>query len=331
MLVSNKALVNTNNRNYKKFLNLGYDFKIGQTIEVSVDHLEKFSRAEVNCQCDKCGKSTKTKWNLYLRNVTNGYYSCSRKCSMDKFKNTCLAKYGTEFPLQNDEIKEQLETYFSENYGGHPSKLECFELKKQKTNIEKYAVHHQMCIKENVLKIKKTKFQKYKDENYNNHELSTITKLEKYGDGNYNNVKKRKNTCLERYGVDSNMKDPYLFLKNQKSRFKNNQYKNLNYQSTYELDLIKFCESRDIKIENGPSLEYLCDNISHTYHSDFYLPEYNLICEVKSSYIYNKEIIINESKRKYSIISGYNFLFVIDKNYDDLEKITKKYEFNTII
>ena len=230
MLVSNKALVNTNNRNYKKFLNFGYDFKIGQTIEVSVEHLEKFSRAEVNCQCDRCGKSIKTKWNLYIRNVNNGYYSCSRKCSMDKFKITCLEKYGTEFPLQNIEVKRQLEQYFFDKYGSHPSKLEYFELKKQKTNLEKYEVHHQMQMKKNVHKIKKTKLEKYGDENYNNHELSKITKLEKYGDENYNNHELSKITKLEKYGNE---------YYNNLEKFKNNFENKYGVVNPFQLEGIK--------------------------------------------------------------------------------------------
>jgi hypothetical protein len=334
MLISDKALISTNNRNYKKFLNLGYDFEIGQKIEVSVDHLEKFSRAEVDCKCDKCGKLVRTKWNLYIRNVNNGYYSCSRKCSMDKFKNTCLNKYGSEFPIQNEVIKKKLEEYFYENYGCHPAKLEYFEKKKQKTNREKYGVCHQMQIKKNIHKIKNTNIEKWGVEwIFQSEEIKKKikkTKLEKYADENYNNVEKAKITSLKRYGVDNNMKDPYLFSKNQKSRFNINQYKGLDYQSTYELDLIKFCEYKGINIEKGPSLEYLHDSKSHVYHSDFYLPYYNLICEVKSSYIYNKEILINESKRNYSIKSGYNFLFVIDKNYIELEKIISKND-NTFI
>lgn len=31
----------------------------------------------------------------------------------------------------------------------------------------------------------------------------------------------------------------------------------------------------------------------------------------------------NNAKKEYSINSGYNFLFIIDKNYSELEKIIK--------
>jgi len=48
--------------------------------------------------------------------------------------------------------------------------------------------------------MKKTKLEKYGDENYNNVGRGKKTKLEKYGDENYNNRDKMKQTNLERYG-----------------------------------------------------------------------------------------------------------------------------------
>jgi len=53
----------------------------------------------------------------------------------------------------------------------------------------------------NVLKMKKTKKEKYGDENYNNILKMKKTKKEKYGDENYNNRPKVVETCLNKYGV----------------------------------------------------------------------------------------------------------------------------------
>ncbi len=50
---------------------------------------------------------------------------------------------------------------------------------------------------------RKTKLEKYGDENYSNKEKQKQTKLERYGDPNYNNIEKQKQTCLEKYGVSS--------------------------------------------------------------------------------------------------------------------------------
>lgn len=71
----------------------------------------------------------------------------------------------------------------------------------------------------------------------------------------------------------------------------------------------------------GPTISYLFEGIDRKYHSDFYLPNFNLICEIKSEYIYNKEVKINEIKKESSIKSGYNFIFIIDKDYSNFIKI----------
>ena len=51
-----------------------------------------------------------------------------------------------------------------------------------------------------IYKSKKTKLEKYGDENYRNFEKIKQTKLERYGDPNYNNRPKMKQTKFERYG-----------------------------------------------------------------------------------------------------------------------------------
>ena len=63
------------------------------------------------------------------------------------------------------------------------------------------------------------------------------------------------------------------------------------------------------------------NNKNRVYHSDFYLPEYNLVVEVKSKYTYNADYEENLLKKEYTIKAGYNFIFLIDKDYTELEKI----------
>lgn len=60
-----------------------------------------------------------------------------------------------------------------------------------------------LCRKCNHIKAKKTKLEKYGNENYQNVEKIRKTKLEKYGDENYNNSSKIKKTNLEKYGVEN--------------------------------------------------------------------------------------------------------------------------------
>lgn len=323
MIISEFAICSTNNRNYRRLKSLGYEFNIGDQVKVNVIHLSKSSRSLVFVQCDICGFNKSMKYSMYLKNIKKyGFYTCSGKCSSIKYKKTCLEKFGAETPLQNDEIKGKLKKYFLMKYGvNHPSMINEFEIKKQQTNLEKYGVRQQMQISENLDKVRKTKLERYGDENFNNFEKSFQTKLEKYGDGNFNNKEKYKNTCLLKYGVDHNMKCKELFIKNQISRYRVSYIDGIRYQSSYELDFIQKCQHLNLIIEEGPTISYLFEGIDRKYHSDFYLPNFNLICEIKSEYIYNKEVKINEIKKESSIKSGYNFIFIIDKDYSNFIKI----------
>ncbi|MDD5649185.1 MAG: hypothetical protein PHF86_02025 [Candidatus Nanoarchaeia archaeon] len=161
---------------------------------------------------------------------------------------------------------------------------------------------------------------------------------------------KRKQTCLEKYGVNNPIKDPLIIKKikqtclekyGESSYFKSKKFKdeldnrmnsfyhkkrflnsNLHYQSSYELDFLEKYYNRFV-IENGPTIFYNIKNKEKRYYSDFYVPSLNLIIEIKSSYIYKKTLGENLQKKKYSEKMGYNFLFLLDKNYKKLEKYAK--------
>jgi len=99
----------------------------------------------------------------------------------------------------------------------------------------------------------------------------------------------------------------------------------LHYQSTYELDFLNKYFNKYI-IENGKSIYYIFNNEKRLYMSDFYLPEYNLIIEIKSSYTYNKELNKNLCKQN-EALKAYNFLFIINKDYTEFEKFIINYKF----
>lgn len=75
--------------------------------------------------------------------------------------------------------------------------------RQKETFQKKYGIDFYPQHKDFMDKQKKTKLEKYGDENYVNVEKSKKTRLEKYGDENYVNVDKYKTTCLEKYGSDN--------------------------------------------------------------------------------------------------------------------------------
>ena len=69
---------------------------------------------------------------------------------------------------------------------------------------------------------------------------------------------------------------------------------------------------------------YTLNDNQKIYYPDFYIPKYNLIIEIKSMYYYNLHTEMNLAKQKACIEQGYNFIFIIDKNYTEFENIIKK-------
>ena len=122
----------------------------------------------------------------------------------EKSKQTCLEKYGTEHPAQNEQIKEKIKQTCLKKYGVEYSlQSDIVKEKSEKTKLEKYGDPHFI----NHEKYKQTCLEKYGVDN--GFKSETIKKqiketcLAKYGDENYRNPEKNKQTCLKRYGVTS--------------------------------------------------------------------------------------------------------------------------------
>jgi hypothetical protein len=186
------------------------------------------------------------------------------------------------------------------------------------------------CNKCCLIKKEKTVLSKYGVKSYTQSEdfknKSKQTCIEKYGHDFYQKSDEYKNkiiqTCIEKYGCENVMQSREHFDSQSKSSLKIKKYKktNLTYQGTYELDFIEKYHNK-VDIEKINPIRYKLNENNHYYHPDFYLPEYNLIVEVKSSYTYEFDLNKNLAKKEYSIKNGFNFIFIIDKDYSGLESI----------
>ena len=148
--------------------------------------------------------------------------------------------------------------------------------------------------------------------------------MNKYGVDNPSKsdiIKRQKEeTTFKNYGVINPSQSAKLFEKAQVSgkRIINHDC-GLMYRGTYEKDFLDFCLSYDIEVKKGITIKYDFLGMEKYYHSDFYLPKLNLVCEIKSSYYYSLYKDKNICKKEGTIKLGYNFLFIIDKNYDELK------------
>ena len=245
----------------------------------------------------------------------------------EKNKKTCLEKYGVEYIFQNEEVikkskKTRLEIYGNENYKN--------DEKIKKTNLEKYGVECTFQSNESKEKIKQTNLKKYgvvhplKSEKIKN--KIKLTNLEKYGETSYaktNECKeKTKQSNLKKYGVEYVSQFPEIFMKQQKSGFKLHFHENtkLYYRGSYEKDFLDFCFNNKIIVKQGKRIKYFFENKDHYYFSDYYIELKNLIIEIKSLWTYNKYLDKNLIKQQTTIKNGYNYLFIIDKNYKEFQK-----------
>ena len=140
MIIDKEIEIVLNSQNIKHYWNLGWDCKPNDKIIIPVDNLSKGSNYKINVKCDICDNIKLLIYNKYLKNVENGgFYSCSNKCSVIKYEQKCLYKYGVKNIFQDENIKNKSKEtkrnkYGDENYN-NPEK-------NKKTCVERYGVEY---------------------------------------------------------------------------------------------------------------------------------------------------------------------------------------------
>jgi len=297
------------------------------------DYYDKYFKKNHEGHCNTCNKETK------FISMNNGYRSyCSNSCAQSNEeiinlkKKTKLEKYGDENYVNAKQISS------SHNKRSNKDIIKSNSLR-ENTNLELYGIKYLMFDQKNKDKISKTSSKNSKERmnKTNKTKLESVdvdglniyqqatkkvkrTKLERYGDENYNNYEKHKQTCLERYGVEHTQQVPEIHEKTQKFRWKDYTLpsgKIIKVQG-YEdkaLDLLlqEYDESEiETQRSNVPEIWYFDkDGIKHRYFPDIYIKKDNLIIEVKSLYTYENNVNINNLKKKSCIESGYEFKFMI--------------------
>lgn len=336
--------------NIKYYLSVGYTVSKGDKVLINIKDLRKGTPIKINVVCDICGAKNRIYLQKYYNNFDNyGFYSCVN-CSDIKRKQTNNKKYGCDNASQSDIIKNKKKNTTFKNYGVYnPSQSEEIKDKKKESMKNNYGVEFVLQSEELRINMKKTCLIKYGDENFNNRDDSKITCLKKYGyknvsqsdiikklkrqtsiknygvDNVFNSLEvicKIKNTMIKKYGVEYAMQNRDLFIKSKLSSNKICRYMNTDifYQGSYERDFLDnyFNEIELLKIDK---IKYVFENKIKYYHPDFFIKKLNLIIEIKSDYTLVNELDKNLAKRKYCIEQGYNFLFIINKDYSIFDNI----------
>lgn len=300
MILDKEVEIVVNNHNLLYYKQLGYDAKYREALLVKPLDLSIGSHYNVNVSCDLCFDISFVQYRQLKGKEDYLCSSCAAKNKksnrIKKIKIESKVKVKKEKPIKKDKDEvirnrklTRLIRYGDENYNNQE--------KKRLTLLEKYG-----------------------DENYNNTIKRKETLFEIYGDSCYNNQEKKEKTCLYKYGVRHTNQLDYVMDKIGKSAKKLKIHINtrLYYRGTYEKDFLDLCFNRgiDIDIFNG-ELYYYVNDVKHRYYPDFFHKKSNTIIEIKSTYIFNYNLAINELKKKCCIENGFNFLFIIDKKYDD--------------
>ena len=333
MILSDKIEIKIHRTNIDHFRNLKYDnLAIKKSLIVDVKDLMLSSNYKILVKCDNCGCEKEIKYQDYNKTTKNqkeNYYCY--KCKSIRYKETCIDKYGVDNLFKSTEIKNKIKKTLIEKYDvDHPMKNKDILEKKKQTCIDKYGVDNPMKSEYIKNKAKQTNLSIYGFDNVASSNLikdkMRKTNLEKYGVEycfqNKDIYDKFRNTMIERYGFDNAMAVNDFYEKNKKSGLKKYYFKNtdLHYQGKYELDFLEKYYDK-IKIQNGKSIKYLYENKNKWYYSDFWYEEKNLIIEIKSSYWYNKYKDKNIAKCNECLKQGYNYIVILDKNYDEFEKL----------
>jgi hypothetical protein len=260
----------------------------------------------------------------------------------EKIKQTNLNKWGVSCTLESDIIKEKIKKTNLQKYGNEDSRKSKIVVDKRKhTNLKKFGVESYMKTEEFIKKSKETSLERYGFLSPNQSDIIKKRKvksmIEKYGyisnSCTEESKEKLRRTNLERYGVEYPMQVLEFIEKQQRNSKKVVKYDdNLYYQGSYEKHFLDYISDLKLinEIKRGPSVKYTLNNVDKIYYPDFYFEKYNLIVEIKSLYYYDKFFEKNIAKKQKCIDDGFNFLFIINKNYKIFDLIIEFLNFDLL-
>lgn len=208
---------------------------------------------------------------------------------VEKAQQTYMNKYGVSNPMQLDEFKNKVKETCLKKYGVDSyTKTEDYKEKSRKTCQEKYGVDYSSQAEETKKHIKESNQKKYGvDCVFSSDEIKKKINAwrESHPDWKKSMVEKAKKTCMERYGV-LNFTLTEEYRKTAKRKY---EYKNMKFDSSWELAFFIYCEDHNIPIKREPFyINYFdLEGNTHRYYPDFII-NYNEIIEIKGSHLYNE-------------------------------------------
>ena len=297
MIITKTVKIKVLNHLINHYSEKGYDIKANCELEIDVKDLSHGSNYIIEFECDSCKQLFSKKFRLIT--INSDLTTLCSHCKQSLAAKERVKKYGTAF---SDSLTQQKN---STKYKNNSDKLLEIQEKRKRTNQSKYGdCNNQKKRKETIKNL---------DINWNNSEKRKKTCLEKYGSKNWNNQEKKRKTCIEKYGVEHTQQLQEIFSKTCKFH----KYKEtILYQGSYEKDFLDNFYGK-LDIERGKTFSYIDENnINRKYFSDFFIPSYNLVIEIKSKYTWERDT--NKYLKKEAAEKNHNFMWIINKEYDIL-------------
>lgn len=159
---------------------------VGTTITVKTEDLNRTAKVKVKRKCDNCGKIQEILYKNWKKQTLLELGDLCKDCSIkikypyamkekygevnpalvdickEKRKQTCLEKYGTEYAIASEEVKEKIINSYINKYGvDNPMKNKEVLAKAIQTNNDKYGGNSALCSAVVKEKSKQTCLRKY--------------------------------------------------------------------------------------------------------------------------------------------------------------------------
>ncbi len=189
--------------------------------------------------------------------------------------------------------------------------------------------------------LKNKRINQNNSEIFNTSEKTRKTMMKKYGVVNSSQFPKNRKMLSKRMKSNNPMKDPVIAKKSsttfcenvvngKTNLYKQKKYKDmhLNYQSSFEYDFLKLCESYNIldRISSGNRYPYIKEDkdFGHNILTDFCLDD-KFEIEIKSSYILKIQGGMKKlfAKKRAVESRGKGYIFILDKDYSEFIEIMK--------
>lgn len=295
-----KQLIIKENGKPHKLLSKIYTDKILKWIEINIKGTDNMT-AKLCCiamglkEVPMCKNNTCNNHVEFRGTLNKGFTTyCSRKCSAINentrflYKKTANKNYGVDHPFSSNIFRETIYDIMINRYGAKTAMQTQEGMRKRKaTNLERFGAEENFSLPDVQHRVDKTNILKY-------------------------GVKR---PCQHK---DIKLK----MLASRKIRTLKYKHTDLYYQSKLEYLFLELAEKYNFidKIKNGIVFNYNFDSDNKIYVSDFYVPELNMIIEIKSKWTYNNHGLNknlekkNHTKWKTVKSMGYNMKVLIDKS-----------------